>query len=174
MHWGFEYNRLPMPFDIDLAHRAVDAGCDLIIGHHPHVVQPKEIYKGKSIYYSLGNFYFSSSRSGFSKRFNEPIFNQSDYGCMVLYDVASQSFEEHLICYDHINNRSDIVVTDSPVLEDISGINWNTKQYTSLANKRKVNINPILSCDAKKNKKLLARLYSIYKIKAMLKSIIQH
>jgi poly-gamma-glutamate synthesis protein (capsule biosynthesis protein) len=42
------------------AHVAVDAGADLILGHHPHVIQPLEVYKDKPILYSLGNFLFVS------------------------------------------------------------------------------------------------------------------
>lgn len=56
MHWGFENNLLPQPIDIEFAHKAVELGVELIIGHHPHVIQASEIYKRKSIYYSLGNF----------------------------------------------------------------------------------------------------------------------
>ena len=41
LHWGFEYNTLPMPYDINLAHKLIDIGCDLIIGHHPHVFKCK-------------------------------------------------------------------------------------------------------------------------------------
>lgn len=113
IHWGFEYNRLPMPLDIDLAHKAIDAGADLIIGHHPHCVQPKEIFKEKPIYYSLGNFYFSRRRSRFTKKFDEPVPNQSDYRCMVLYNAGTGSCEESLICYDHENDCSSIKQVDS-------------------------------------------------------------
>lgn len=62
-HWGKEY--VPALDSVKtMAHEFVDAGVDLIIGSHPHVVQAKEEYHGKMIYYSLGNFifdqYFSS------------------------------------------------------------------------------------------------------------------
>jgi len=43
-----------------VARAAIDAGADLFLGHHPHVLQPVEIYKGKPIVYSLGNFLFVS------------------------------------------------------------------------------------------------------------------
>jgi poly-gamma-glutamate synthesis protein (capsule biosynthesis protein) len=43
-----------------VAHAAIDAGADLFLGHHPHVIQPIELYKGKPILYSLGNFLFVS------------------------------------------------------------------------------------------------------------------
>lgn len=56
MYWGFENNTLPMPYDIQLAHECIDNGSDLVIGSHPHVTQPFEKYKGKYIFYSLGNF----------------------------------------------------------------------------------------------------------------------
>lgn len=58
-HWGTEYKTGdPGPNVRNLAHQFVDAGADLIIGTHPHVVQTSEIYQGKKIYYSLGNFIF--------------------------------------------------------------------------------------------------------------------
>lgn len=58
MHSGIEYSATPNGSQTDFAHAAIDAGADLIIGHHPHVVQTMEQYKGKYIFYSLGNFVF--------------------------------------------------------------------------------------------------------------------
>ncbi len=57
-HWGDEYELRPNQNQISLAHEFIDNGADLIIGSHPHVVQTKEIYKNRQIYYSLGNFIF--------------------------------------------------------------------------------------------------------------------
>ena len=57
-HWGKEFVIDPDEDIKNLAHEFIDNGADLIIGSHPHVVQPKEEYKGKMIYYSLGNFIF--------------------------------------------------------------------------------------------------------------------
>lgn len=57
-HWGSEYSDEPDSLTKKLAHEFVDAGVDLIIGSHPHVIQSKEEYKNKMIYYSLGNFVF--------------------------------------------------------------------------------------------------------------------
>lgn len=57
-HWGIEYTPKPSPRQISFAHAFIDAGADIIIGHHPHVVQEKEEYQGKWVYYSLGNFIF--------------------------------------------------------------------------------------------------------------------
>src|SRR5665648_784089 len=58
MHWGEEYKLINSPVQQSLAHRIIEAGGDLIIGHHPHVVQNIEKYQGKLIFYSLGNFIF--------------------------------------------------------------------------------------------------------------------
>lgn len=57
-HWGQEYKKTPNDNQISLGHAFVDAGADVIIGSHPHVIQPIEQYKGKYIFYSLGNFVF--------------------------------------------------------------------------------------------------------------------
>ena len=63
-HWGVEYDHQFNQTQQKLAYDLIDAGADIIIGHHPHVVQGMEIYKNKPIFYSLGNFvfdqYFSS------------------------------------------------------------------------------------------------------------------
>lgn len=58
MHAGTEYKTTPNKSQKDFAYAAIDAGADLVIGHHPHVVETVEKYKGKYILYSLGNFVF--------------------------------------------------------------------------------------------------------------------
>jgi len=58
IHWGREYEPRPEPAQRQLAHALIDAGADAVIGHHPHVLQTVEQYRGKPIVYSLGNFTF--------------------------------------------------------------------------------------------------------------------
>lgn len=58
VHWGLEFMDYPSPKTVQLAHSMVDAGVDIIIGHHPHVLQGIETYKNSIIAYSLGNFLF--------------------------------------------------------------------------------------------------------------------
>ena len=55
-HGGTEYRHSPEQWQIDASHDIVDAGADLVIGNHAHVLQPKEVYNGVTIVYSLGNF----------------------------------------------------------------------------------------------------------------------
>jgi len=57
-HWGDEYNLGTTSLQVVLGHKFVDAGADVVLGGHPHVVEPMEIYKGKAIFYSMGNFIF--------------------------------------------------------------------------------------------------------------------
>jgi len=58
LHWGFELEPEPEPYQKTLARQLIDAGADAIIGGHPHVTQTIEWYKDKPIVYSLGNFLF--------------------------------------------------------------------------------------------------------------------
>ena len=68
IHWGTEYAPAPRPEDVDMAHKMLDAGASVIVGHHPHVLQPIETYTTADgrmavIFYSLGNFLSNQSRS---------------------------------------------------------------------------------------------------------------
>ena len=61
VHWGIERKTEPESYQRTLGQQYIDAGADLVIGSHPHVLQGIEYYKGKPIVYSLGNFVFGSS-----------------------------------------------------------------------------------------------------------------
>ena len=62
-HWGVEYSYRPNADQKKLAHAAIDAGADIVVGHHPHVLQPVEKYQKGIIYYSLGNFSFGGNKN---------------------------------------------------------------------------------------------------------------
>jgi poly-gamma-glutamate synthesis protein (capsule biosynthesis protein) len=62
LHWGVEGTVHPTTGQLQVAHRLVDAGVDVLVGTHPHVVQPVEHYKTGLIFYSLGNFIFDNNR----------------------------------------------------------------------------------------------------------------
>lgn len=73
IHWGVEYAPAPKPEDVDLAHKIMEAGASVVVGHHPHVLQPVETYhthdgpdgggRDTVIFYSLGNFLSNQSRT---------------------------------------------------------------------------------------------------------------
>lgn len=62
-HWGGELLATPRPYQVRMARAAIDAGADLILGHHPHVLQGIERYRNGAILYSLGNFAFATGSS---------------------------------------------------------------------------------------------------------------
>lgn len=66
-HWGEENSYHPNSTQKYLAHYAIDSGADLIIGHHPHVIQGIEKYNGRFICYSLGNFCFGGNTNPYDK-----------------------------------------------------------------------------------------------------------
>lgn len=61
VHWGIERENMPQDYQRQLGQAYIDAGADLIIGAHPHVLQGIEYYNGKPIVYSLGNYIFNQS-----------------------------------------------------------------------------------------------------------------
>ena len=62
MHWGIHHMAAKLAmYQREVGHAAIDAGADLIIGSHPHILKGIEVYKGKVIFYSLGNFIMDSS-----------------------------------------------------------------------------------------------------------------
>ena len=63
LHWGWEYRTAPEPWMEELAHRLAEAGCDMVIGSHPHVLQRFERWERTPICYSLGNFCFGGHSS---------------------------------------------------------------------------------------------------------------
>lgn len=62
LHWGAEHTLLPLPQQRLEAHALIEAGADVIIGHHTHTLQTTETYRGKPIFYSIGNFIFDQQR----------------------------------------------------------------------------------------------------------------
>ena len=74
-HWGIEGDYYPTEHQQQVGHKLIDAGADLVIGHHPHVLQGIEEYNGKIICYSLGNFCFGGNRNPAEK--NTIVYQQT-------------------------------------------------------------------------------------------------
>lgn len=89
-HWGTEKATVPDDTQKSLAHLAVDNGADLVLGHHPHVLQGIEQYNGKNIVYSLGNFCFGGNR------------NPSDKDTMIFQQTFT--FENGNLVQDNVTN----------------------------------------------------------------------
>jgi len=96
MHWGNEYQRISSASQRELGHWLVDNGATAVIGMHPHVIQEMEIYNGRPIFYSLGNFvfdqYFSKdTQEGISVGLNLQNGQVKDIYVFPFYSVKSQN-----------------------------------------------------------------------------------
>jgi poly-gamma-glutamate synthesis protein (capsule biosynthesis protein) len=114
-HWGEELKADPKKYQIDFAHHAINSGADVVLGHHPHVPQPIEVYKGKPIFYSLGNYAFGSMSAtavfSFAAKVifhgNEPVrvnvyplnVNNQEVGCQprLVRDTPAKKIITHLM-----------------------------------------------------------------------------
>lgn len=75
VHWGIERDYIHNETQTSIAHKLIDAGVNIVWGHHPHVLQPIEIYNDGIIYYSTGNFSFGGNHNPFDK--DTAIFQQT-------------------------------------------------------------------------------------------------
>lgn len=100
-HWGMEYNQEVTETQIKDAHALIDAGADVIIGSHPHVIEPIEIYKNKAIFYSLGNFIFDQSSVG-----------PTSEALSVGISITSQKISYYLFPLDIRNAQASLMLYD--------------------------------------------------------------
>jgi len=122
-HWGKEgeYTHYPAPWQLKLARRWIDGGADGVFGGHSHVFQGREFYKGKPIYYSLGNFHFPHPESN--------LYQGTDVGLCV--EIKEGKVEECFV-------RNGVLIEDAAenkhlneMLESISKPlkNWTTWKW---------------------------------------------
>ena len=93
-HWGIEGDHEATADQTTLAHAAIDAGCDLVLGTHPHVIQGIEKYKDRYICYSLGNFCFGGNRN--PGEYDTMIFQQTftvENGELVVDDATLRQMD---------------------------------------------------------------------------------
>ncbi|HHK9552563.1 TPA: CapA family protein [Enterobacter sichuanensis] len=117
VHWGNEDIAIP-DFSIrKLAREIIDAGADLIIGHHPHIIQPMEIYRGKMIFYSLGNFYFPTIKYNFNDReiIKIPLKHQTE-GIIPIFYFKNGIELKTILLVKNLNDSQNIKEIDSSQL----------------------------------------------------------
>ena len=85
LHWGGEHTLRPVPRQRMEARRLIDAGADVLVCHHTHTLQTIEDYRGKKIYYSIGNFIFDQPK---------PLNSRA---CMVRLSVTKESLRTETI-----------------------------------------------------------------------------
>lgn len=87
MHYGNEYSTSPNEAQTNISHELIDYGADVVIGSHPHVAQGIETYKGKPIFYSLGDFIFDLEADGTLDNYFVEIDLIGDEGVCTVYPV---------------------------------------------------------------------------------------
>lgn len=114
-HWGVEYQTRPRQQEIDLAHRLLDGGFDAILGHHPHVLQPVEVYPTKDgrigfVAYSLGNFISNQSRTFVHGVQPEEVGNTRD-GIILRFSAVRKRYADGTVRTELANLRAEPVWT---------------------------------------------------------------
>ncbi|MBQ2653844.1 MAG: CapA family protein [Methanobrevibacter sp.] len=92
MHYGNEYHTSPNDDQINISHQLIDYGADIVIGSHPHVAQGIEMYNGKPIFYSLGDFIFDLQREGTLDTYFVQIDLVGDEGICTVYPVHLNNY----------------------------------------------------------------------------------
>jgi poly-gamma-glutamate synthesis protein (capsule biosynthesis protein) len=97
-HWGTEYEQTHSFSQEKLAHAWIDAGADFVFGGHPHVIQDAELYKGKPIFYSMGNLLFDQDFSPETQRGLVVAVKINPDGVqLVLLPTISKSYQPQLL-----------------------------------------------------------------------------
>ena len=110
-HWGDELAESPKEYQVAMAHLAVDSGADIVVGHHPHVPQPIEIYKGKPVFYSLGNYAFGSYSKKTPISFVAGIVLEKDRIFNIrIYPVMGDNYEVMFKPVSAKNNRAKEII----------------------------------------------------------------
>jgi poly-gamma-glutamate synthesis protein (capsule biosynthesis protein) len=118
-HWGEEYKLSVTKTQVDTAHKFIDVGADLVIGSHPHVIEPIEVYKNKAIFYSLGNFIFDQSNTGpTSEGLSVGIVIKENEVIYYLFPIKIRNAQASLMPY--VN--SDILLNDIALRSDVSNL----------------------------------------------------
>ena len=142
MHAGTEYTRNPNRAQIKFAHTAIDAGADMVIGHHPHWVQTIEKYNGKYIFYSLGNFIFDQmwsqdTREGLALRINLSKTGSCSPSPLARGDAPSAS-EGQRGCTDDIQGNHQPAKLESVELIPVIIDNYSTPRPATETESKKI------------------------------------
>lgn len=118
LHWGIENAVYPSPEQIRLARKLIDSGADVILGHHPHIVQGIEKYKNRLIAYSLGNFQF------------DPRISLSKYDFSIILEVifSKNTIKHFNVTPISINKGIPALVTDKKLKNEILNFIINISQ----------------------------------------------
>jgi poly-gamma-glutamate synthesis protein (capsule biosynthesis protein) len=120
IHWGIEDIKYPEPEKIVLGRKIIDAGADLIIGHHPHIIQSYEKYKEKYIFYSVGNFYFNDIHFNLNgKDYLRKALRHQKQGLMPMISIKENTIDINIFQLN-INKNNEIQIKNIKTKESLS------------------------------------------------------
>ncbi|MBG5892624.1 MULTISPECIES: CapA family protein [Providencia] len=155
-HWGIENQFFPTAEQICFARRIIDSGADAIIGSHTHTIQVSEIYKGKNIYYSLGNFIFNNFCINSSQTYYQSKFNKEGLIIELTIENNTVKAKEHFLKFNE-NMLPELSSTDelsTPIEKNNKKLELFTKDLSCN------NCHPELSLSLKYNGNAMQILYS--------------
>lgn len=110
VHAGDEFADMPMPETRKIYKKYLDFGADIVIGHHPHVVQNYEIFDSKIIFYSLGNFIFDTDY--------QRIQMHTDIGVLLKICFSDEKYSWECLATKLLRKENRVVVTELPIIFD--------------------------------------------------------
>lgn len=115
-HYGNEYSKSPNQYQINMSRECIDLGADMVVGNHPHVAQGVETYKGKPIFYSLGNFVFYELGGDSNRDLLLKVDLDGDNATVTVYPVFLSDFIPHFM--DASSGKS-FLSSLSPLSDDL-------------------------------------------------------
>ncbi len=127
-HWGNELETIPSQYQVNLARFSIDIGIEMVVGAHPHVLQPIEIYKDKTIAYSMGNFSFGGNT------------NPADKDSFILQQILTFDDDNNINTRQHITIP--VSISSSPNINDYrpTPILYSEKPHEFLRTLSKLNV----------------------------------
>ena len=132
-HWGIERDYYPTEYQRELGHKLIDAGADVVIGHHPHVLQGIEEYNGKIICYSLGNFCFGGNRNPAEK--NTIVYQQTfTFADGVLQpEIDAKIIPSRISGHSNYNDFQPMIATGEQAESIINKMNQYSSAYSDIS-----------------------------------------
>lgn len=160
MHAGKEYVGQPNASQISFAHQAIEAGAEIVIGHHPHVVQTIEKYQGKYIIYSLGNFVFdqmwsSETKEGVTVKI---VFDKAGVKSIFFYPIGIEDYSQPELLKGEqaaaVLKRLHYPLSEAPSFQwnaDTKNYETQTSSFISERGREKGNRTKVIEQDINKN-----------------------
>lgn len=139
LHWGVEDSFKVLPNQREYAHKLIDAGVDIVLGHHPHQFQGMEVYKNKPIFYSLGNFIFDQNDPENQESFIISM-DFEDYELKRIEAVPVRTINKVQVVPQHGTNAKDLLERELNLCREL-GTNFRIDKDTLVFDMEQAEVN---------------------------------